>query len=49
MEPTDYDNSSFPDLTHNVICLQNDIAGAFIGTEDCEGFALEDIGIPYAG
>lgn len=48
MKSTDYSNSAFPELTQKVIGLQNDIAGAFIGAEDGEGFALEDIGIPYS-
>jgi hypothetical protein len=47
MEPTDYGNSSFPDLTQKVIGLQNDIAGAFIGTKNGEGFTLDNVDIAY--
>jgi len=47
MKSTDYSNSVFPELTHKVIGLQNDIAGAFIGAEDSEGFVLNNVDIAY--
>jgi len=49
MKSTDYSNSAFPELTQKVIGLQNDIAGAFIGAEEGEGFALEDVEVANAG